>query len=327
MISVPVNGSVYSIAQGPHGWVAVGRSAMPGASPIWFSEDGVNWVAATSIPLVIFEEAILTQVIAGGPGYIAAGTDFLIDGGPPFAWTSSDGLHWTAASFADGVTLGRVDSLVEVGGRFFAGGSLVGDGGFGTGPAVMWSSANASDWAQTILESGGATGSNATAPVSFADEYASVGGAYTPYTGLVWTSRDGAQWSAGPGAAALARAYLRDVAVIAGQLVAVGAINGESFGSVGEPAIWSSEDGRIWKLLYAGPCCSQIQHVAAFGNGALAFAGNVVYLSEDGINWRLGGSVGGFSGEVVDLTVTPSVGLLAVGNDDGENYLLVPPPN
>lgn len=322
-VLVPVSGTVYSVAEGPNGWVAVGRASGSVGAPVWFSEDGVNWVAASTTPPANFEP-ILTDVVAGGPGYLAAGTDFLIDGGPPFIWTSPDGLHWTAASFGDGVTLGHVHGLKESAGRLFAGGSLVGDGGFGTGPAVMWSSADATDWTQTILESGGARGTYATTPVSLADELVSVGGAYQPYKGLVWTTAGGARWSLVP-STTLEGGLLEDAAYIGTRLVAVGGIYEDRDDPLPVPAIWASDDGRSWETAYMGACCSRVEHVAAFGDGALAIASDVVYLSDDGVTWHLGGAIGGFSGQLVDLVVIPSFGVVLVGNDGEENYLLVPP--
>lgn len=316
---------VRSAVEGPDGWVAVGSSTTGGASLIWFSEDGANWVAAAPTPEMIFGPS-LTAVIAGGPGYIAAGTDFLIDGGPPFIWTSPDGLHWTLASFGDGVTLGHVQGLAEIAGRFFAGGGLIGDGGFGTGPAVLWNSPSASDWTQTILDSGGATGAIATAPFAFAGELVSVGGAYRPYTGLVWTSGDGAHWSLVQ-STGLAGAFLENAAVVGGNLVAVGEIYEDQDNPQAVPTIWASEDAQRWELAFKGACCRRIEQIAAFGDGALAIAGDVVYLSEDGVTWRLGGTIGGFDGQLVDLVVTPGLGLVAVGNDGEKNYLLVPPAN
>lgn len=321
-IEIPVSGTVYSVAEGPNGWVAVGRAPGPGA-PVWFSEDGVNWVAATTTPPASFGP-ILTEVVGRGPGYLAAGTDFLIDGGPPFIWTSSDGLHWTAASFGDGVTLGGVRGLAELGGGFYAGGGLIGDGGFGTGPAVMWSSANATDWKQTVLESGAAIGTYATSPVSFAGELVSIGGAYRPYTGLVWTTGDGAQWSLVQ-STALEGGLLEEAAVVGAELVAVGEIYEDQDDPHAMPAIWTSKDASNWTLAHTGACCRRIEHIAAFGDGALAIAGDAVYLSQDGVTWRLGGTIGGFNGQLVDLVVIPSLGVVVVGNDGDKNYLLVPP--
>ncbi len=322
VISVPIGGTVYSVAEGPGGWVAVGRASESGG-PVWFSRDGVSWVPATTVPPANYEP-ILYDVVAVGPGYVAAGSDFLVDGGPPIVWTSSNGLQWTAASIGDGVTLGNVNGLTELAGRYFAGGGLIGDGGFGTGPAVIWSSANATDWTQTILDSRSAIGTYASTPVSFAGELVSVGGAYRPYTGLGWTSGDGAQWSLVQ-SAAFEDALLEEAAVVGAELVAVGEIYEDRDDPHAVPGIWTSEDAHTWELAYTGACCRRIEHVAAFGDGALAIAGDVVYMSQDGVTWSLGGTIGGFSGQLVELVVTPSLGVVAIGNDGDNDYLLVPP--
>jgi hypothetical protein len=222
------------------------------------------------------------------------------------------------------VTLGHVSGLTELANVLYAGGGLVGDGGFGSGPAMIWSSVTASEWMQTILDGADATGLYATAPLSFGGELVSVGGAYRPYTGLVWTSGDGAEWSLVE-STGLAGAFLENAVVVDGKVVAVGEIYEDQDNPQAVPTIWASEDAQRWELAYEGACCRRIEQIAAFGDGALAIASDVVYLSEDGVTWRLGGTIGGFSGQLVDIVVTSSLGVVAIGNDGDANYLLVPP--
>jgi hypothetical protein len=325
VIELAIDGSPYSVAESDGGWVAVGHAANPGAMPIWFSEDGVDWVAATTIPPVIFEEPVLTDVIPGGPGYVAAGIDHLIDGGPPFIWTSPDGLRWTAEWSGVGGRLGTVVGVAEVGGRFLAGGGLVGDGGFGTGPAVMWSSTNASDWVQTTLDSGGVEGIDVRPPVAFDGHLVAIGSGYVPGVTRVWLSSDGVDWQLQSDDPIWVDTFVDDIAVVNGHLVAVGGVwQDDEMGEI-RPAIWTSDDARSWSTQYLGPCCARIQQVTALGDGGLAFAGSVVYTSSDGLSWTLAGTIDGFHGYVTAVVETLTFGQVAVGQGPDGSVLLVPP--
>jgi hypothetical protein len=319
LTKIPVDGTIQSVTEGEHGWVAVGSSPDVGI-PIWFSRDGASWDAAATAPKVTGGEAVLTHVISGGAGFIATGETFLIDGGPPFAWTSPDGLHWSDAHLGDGTTLGIVSGLSHLDGRFYAGGRL----GLGSGPAVIWSSVDSLSWTQTTLDTRSATGVAATAPVLFGTELVALASAATAHPGLTWTSFDGAQWAVGPDDAALRNAYVIDVKLVQGRLVAVGTIPAQD-GSAGVPAIWTSDDATSWMLAYAGPCCGRVEHVGFMGNGGVAFAGNVAYSAQDGVSWNRVGRIGGFDGEVLDLIDTPTLGTVALGRDSSGTYFLVPP--
>ncbi len=70
-----------------------------GASIPWFSADGLTWQRlyedTASEP---FAQSWVTQVVAGGPGYVAIGHVDTANSSTPQIWTSADGRAWTRAA-------------------------------------------------------------------------------------------------------------------------------------------------------------------------------------------------------------------------------------
>lgn len=75
-------------------FVAVGRSVSQGA--VWSSDDGVTWKQGAKLESSELSGGIEIQsVVAGGPGLVAVGQEWLGEGSSiPAMWTSDDGDVW-----------------------------------------------------------------------------------------------------------------------------------------------------------------------------------------------------------------------------------------
>jgi hypothetical protein len=145
----------------------------------------------------------------------------------------------------------------------------------------------------------------------------------------VWTSDTGATWSAGEDPAELGTAYLWDLEIIGGKLVASGA-NWNEETSHGTPAIWTSTDGVAWTLAYDGPCCGIIQGVGPYGDGALGFtltdSGTTLVYQMTGGSWTLAGTIDGFDGDAWRVAQTTTFALVVSGRTaDGTGVILAAP--
>jgi hypothetical protein len=109
----------------------------------WSSVDGRSWMPGALDPS--FAGAQILAVTTGGPGFVAVGT---ADGGlRAAAWTSADGVHWTAAAPGTGSTnYGQriaMTGVTRVGTTLVAGGQR---DSAGNGSSVVWVSADGSSW-------------------------------------------------------------------------------------------------------------------------------------------------------------------------------------
>ena len=148
--------TIQAIARGADGFVAVGQaqdddSLGGGASgAAWTSPDGRTWTAAldetayrSSVGGLRGPDPELTDVVAGGPGFVAVGS--LADANGIFGaiFTSPDGRSWTRVA---GDSLLASSSLVTA--TTWAGGLAVGGNAGGRGPShpVVWTSPDGRDW-------------------------------------------------------------------------------------------------------------------------------------------------------------------------------------
>jgi hypothetical protein len=195
----PVQQSVLAAAAGPSGIVAVGLAEAKRSAPfIVYSIDGRTWQRLNLPP--VFDHAFFQDVAAFPGGFVIAGrVDQQVTATPdpgaykgmpfsmPAAWTSSDGVTWTACAVEARSDQGAQLDRVLVG----AGGLVV----FGTpswrGEAARWTSGDGRTWQ---LADG--MGWENDGPVLASDGTrmtALVGG---PSQGALngWVSSDGAAW-------------------------------------------------------------------------------------------------------------------------------------
>lgn len=154
--------TLVAIAAGSNGLVAVGAEGSmccghpQGPAVITHSTDGLSWERVDLS--AVFEGAYLLDVAAYSDGFVVVGRVGEQDDwgggkgsgiGRPAAWTSADGVTWTAAKVegaeAAGATLLQV--MVGTGGLFATGrqadtSSIVG----GQGPLSGWASADGRSW-------------------------------------------------------------------------------------------------------------------------------------------------------------------------------------
>lgn len=131
--------------------IAVGTSGDPNYGPAaaWRWTAATGWQAARLTPDA---SGMMRAVVAGPAGLVAVGTNGGDDGAR--AWTSPDGLTWTAAqdqpAFRYYSLPLRMQAIAAVPGGFVAGGWR---SDAGKGSAVTWSSADGVTWAGPVWES------------------------------------------------------------------------------------------------------------------------------------------------------------------------------
>jgi hypothetical protein len=137
----PVAGSIWTVAAGPAGFVAIGnaagRSSSSARPAIFASADGANWHLASEPPPSGFNPA----GVAWGPkGWLLVGSDAVSDG--TLVWSSQDGDRWSL--------LGALPSVYSQGMAGSSVGYLLQSGG-GRGPEVqpLWFSADGIRWSQS----------------------------------------------------------------------------------------------------------------------------------------------------------------------------------
>lgn len=200
--------------------------------------------------------------------------------------------------------------------------------------AVVWTSADGTRWARSDLDDGDGLASVASAGARRPGLLVVVGTVTSRLgdrDGRIWTSRDGATWSAatvpaiGPGDQSL-------TSVAGGPLGFVAAgVDGPV------PAVWTSPDGLVWARV-RGPflASERVEGVAVGPQGAVAVGtittsgdlDGMAWFSADGKAWRtvpLGPA--GFTGrtpQAVHAVTATGSGFVAVGDDsNGERRVAV----
>jgi hypothetical protein len=215
--------------------------------------------------------------VAAGPGGLAAvGLERPFPGGGDraLAWYSSDGTTWRSASVGDPNGYSLL-AVVAWQGGFVAIGSGTG------GRAAAWTSADGRAWTQVASLP---DGFEAHRLVAFADRLVVVSNLVGEPASL--TSGDARNWAQAAmpldGTEPQANAWVADVVDVNGRLVAVG------YSAIGvallpeatsapppRPLVWLSDDGSNWRLL---PPDASLQGSL---NGAAVLGSNVVVTTQD----------------------------------------------
>jgi hypothetical protein len=265
----------------------------PSTVPLATAEPGLTWSRVADAALHV-AGAGMTDIVAGGPGFIAVGAGYANDASFAAAWTSVDGVTWErvphTADF-DGVGM----FAVAAGGSGFV---AVG-GGCCPDRAAVWNSVDGRRWARVPSTP---TFDNASIHrlVPWDQGLLAIGcAAFTECAGtLLMASADGLTWNRIP-AAAFQDALISDVATGGPGLVAVGFRCPPGGGIAGDcdarPTVWVSGDGVSWRDVplndaasgYLGAIASGAAGLVAFGDEYEGLPQSVVTLrtSPDGLVW------------------------------------------
>ncbi|TDC67982.1 exo-alpha-sialidase [Actinomadura sp. GC306] len=285
--------AVRSLAGTPGRSVAVGSSN--GAAAVWTSTDGQAWQRGR------FPGAggALSDVVEGAAGWLAVGRTSG-DSPGPLAMTSRDGVVWEKAAFPAGPPPVA---------------AAAGPAGYVAAAAgTIWRSADLRAWRRTGVDG---TPADVTAA---AGKYVAVGG--KGRAPAVWTSPDGAKWTAAELPGGLAGGPLTGVAARGGVLVATG--------SDGAPLV-SADGGTTWTAHGLGGDLNATAITATPHGFVLAASTSrgdaAVLTSADGATWRrlpVPGLAGAGERRLTALT-TAGTSVLATGTTadaHGERPLL-----
>ena len=168
------------------------------------------------------------------------------------------------------------------------GGSVNGTTGMLTGEQpVTWTSADGETWVRGPAITG-SSGIALTGVAATPSGFVAVGSAYNlPSTSAIFRSTDGRHWKRVPDTPSFHGAMIEDVAFADGRYVAGGVR-----WSAGRPtaAVWTSTDGRTWRLrVLPGGIPGQVFHVASVGGGFAATGPSDTltgaWFSTDGRTW------------------------------------------
>lgn len=230
---IDVGREAVSVAAGPLGVVAVGYDVCDGSA--WVSPDGVTWEQVVEDAWRNRWES-LRAVTAGGPGWVAVGTDWHGNG---VVWVSVDGRRWEQITDED---LLWADTRVDMWDVVDAGPGLVAVGMAGVEDSgkersAIWVSEDGYEWDRipdTLIGGGGlfiaSSDSGTSRVVTFSRPIGE-----TP--SLAWASIDGVNWTRSdpPSPPAPGRAVW-----IGDQLLAYGRHQ-----DGGDPTLWTSNDGGV----------------------------------------------------------------------------------
>lgn len=255
------------------------------------------------IPGAFRKDQAVTAVAVKGAQAVAVGST----GGDAAIWTSADGTAWNRARFAGGISrpaLQRLTSVTSGGAGWLA----VGDSGGAPRSPLVLTSADGTIWKPVdndpVFASKGPQGLATYGATSGPSGYVVVGD--DGGSGAIWYSPDLRTWQRGGGlgrsdltAVPNGNRWVRSAAGGRFGFVAVGGSLDPKARGARRPAVWTSPDGKKWRLqqLQLPPGLEQgsFTQVAAKGDvlvatgDALGSSGAVVlgYVSTDGgKTWR-----------------------------------------
>lgn len=306
-----------AVAAGGPGLVAVGdrefrdpETPAGGTAGAWYSVDGRAWERATPDGLAVGDgmpssgpTAGLVDVAWGPAGYVAvgyayeeaAGTVSVVGG----AWHSADGRAWSRSGDPFW-NLARPTAVTWNGTRYV----VVGVVEEQAAPrAAAWSSRDGKDWSrapdapvfdvgdymdtleyhawggpQEVTSSDGVTwavGRTCKASATLGDDVC---------VELVWRSGDATTWTREELGAAASDTALGSIAVVGGQVVAVGGPSIESGIPGNDPARVLVRRSNGWERVEP-PGIPRLEQVIPFGTGFAAASGTGLWTSPSGLTW------------------------------------------
>jgi len=212
------------------------------AARIWTSSDGAVWTPAAFRSGFDPSARRYDAVTAGGPGFVAVGSDE--SGGFPETpadssiVTSGDGAMWTPVAANPGF------KAATMGGVAAADATLVAVGQGSNGAPVVWTSSDGRTWARAAT-SGLPTDAEVRDVTTAGLGVIAVG--REGGNAASWTSTDGRAWHQAPASGALGGATMLHIVAMSHGFIAIGTA------SDGTGAAWTSPDGTSWTKLDLGP--------------------------------------------------------------------------
>jgi hypothetical protein len=331
-----------AVTGGGPGLVAVGYDGSGGDwdAAVWTSADGLAWSRVPGDETTLGGEGDqdMAAVVAGGPGLVAVGAEYLGEDWDAAVWTSADGLAWSRVPHDEGLFGGPdhqfITGVVAGGPGLIAVGS---DRAGGDTDGAVWTSADGITWMRIQDEDlGGEWDQSLVAICAGGPGFVVVGEAFGSegLDAAVWTSPDGLSWDrvphdaaifGGPGNQAMSAVAPGGPGLIAGGY-------DDATASDMDAAVWTSPDGLLWariphdEVTFGGSGDQWVAGLAVLGDEIVAAGGGAapggaaaVWTSPDGALWSLlpYDEAVFDSGEWQDIrgVVVGGPGLVAVGSE------------
>jgi hypothetical protein len=249
------DGLITSVAKAGEELVAVGKHGSRASA--WISENGSEW---TPVGGKVFDRnSEMDGVVAGGPGLVAVGSE----GSNAVVWTSSTGgRSWKRGDVFDHSTMTAVATgepgLVAVG--------YLSIPGSGENTAAIWKSSDGLTWTRVRDPADEFDRAEMWTVTAFGSGFVAAGASSDG--SAVWISDDGRNWMRyyDP---SLAGATISDVIAAGPGLVAVGEVEPEET-NISSAAVWTSEEGRLWRLRSIRDYYGGLQAITTFGRKLVA---------------------------------------------------------
>jgi hypothetical protein len=300
---------------------------------VWLSDDAVNWDRKQVPNVEGGGSQSIFGVAEGGPGLVAVGGQKPAGGVESAAvWTSADGSNWEPVPSQDDLRwhkTSRMNRVAAVAGGFVAVGVRGDDAG-------LWVSADGKNWKYRATpgmrahddirpQLRGIDVRSARIVVVGHENRANEDGDVVSQHAAVWVSRDaGANWKKASMPTGSQEQSVVSVSSLGGLLVAVGF---DGTADDHDWAAWTSPDGRTWSSVsdlekLRRPGDQALRGIVAIeGLGFVAVGIDdqdaAILTSPDGMSWSLLTSPGGEGEQNVMSIIESSVGLVAVGHDNG----------
>jgi hypothetical protein len=243
-----------------------------GGTRIWTSSDGSTWTAArTNLP----QNASMSGAVAGGPGWLGAGSVGDLTQSRPVVWSSADGISWTAArgfENAGGYLLGITPTSTG----FVAHGTAIRGESM---TAAVWVSDDGLTW-ERVPQASAPGGTEVTVAAAIGDLVVAFSRSLPAGGGSrAWTSTDGRSWQESRIGNAFRVQGIRDVYVAtvveAGPgLIAFGDADLE--GGSSTVGVWVTAEGLTWTAGNASAFSRARARDGALHEGAAYAVGEVL---------------------------------------------------